>query len=100
LGEDEPVNTTHPYPRVRRKAYSKTYSRRFERCLVREEIPPGRLAYEAGVSRQGLVRKRADSEAATVIYIAKIVRAMRRLGRDVRAADLFDVGEDETGPTR
>jgi hypothetical protein len=36
----------------------------------------------------------AVQRIARVSAIAKLVKAMRRLGRDVTASDLFDVGED------
>lgn len=95
LGEDEPLNTTDPEPRCRpRKTVRKAFDTRLDHCLIREGISPGRLAFEADVSRQGLLKKRADRDLASVSFIARLVRTMRRMGRDVVASDLFDLGED------
>jgi hypothetical protein len=92
LGEDEPLR-----PRRERQYKSpgrKAYNTRIDQCLLREDVLPIDLARAAGLSRQTVFKKRSGAEAFSIGILAKLVRGMRRLGRDVRAADLVDVGED------
>jgi transcriptional regulator with XRE-family HTH domain len=94
VGEDEPLNTTDPEPfAAPRGDIRNLYDTRFDKCLVREGIRPSRLARTAGMSRLSILRKRAGRESPTVGVLARLVRAMRIMGRDIRASDLFDVGE-------
>jgi hypothetical protein len=92
LGEDEPLGPRYesPYKAPGRKQYNT----RFDRCLLREDLLPVDLARASGLSRQTVFKKRAGVETFSIVGLAKLVRGMRRLGRDVRASDLVDVGED------
>lgn len=92
LGEDEPLGVprkTRGDSRVR-----KPYPTRFDRLLRRQHIVGAQLAVEAGISRQNIRKLRAGLEKPRVRTIAGLVRALRRMGLDVAAGDLFDVGED------
>jgi hypothetical protein len=92
LGDDEPLGPRHEssYKSPGRKQYDT----RFDRWLLRENVLPVDLARASGLSRQTIFKKRAGTETFGVGILAKLVRGMRRLGRDVRASDLVDVGED------
>jgi hypothetical protein len=92
LGEDEPLRTRHEsqYASPGRRIFGT----RFDRCLVREGVLPIDLARASRLSRQSVFKKRKGTEAFSRPILAKLVRGMRRLGRDVRASDLVDVGED------
>ncbi|MDP9192358.1 MAG: hypothetical protein M3P06_11725 [Acidobacteriota bacterium] len=92
LGEDEPLGTRRErqYASPGRKAF-KT---RFDQCLLREDVSPVDLARECGLSRQQVFKTRSGAASFSRPGLEKIVRGMRRLGRDVRASDIVDVGED------
>jgi transcriptional regulator with XRE-family HTH domain len=95
VGDDEPLNTLAPEPFFEKRGTVRhVYNTRLDQCLIREGIKPARLARASGISRLALHRKRSGREIPRVSAIAKLVKAMRRLGRDVTASDLFDVGED------
>ena len=67
---------------------------RLEAFIGSRGIKPAHLARESRYSRQHLVRIRMGRSHPTAAGIARIVAACRRLsGEDVRAADLFDLGE-------
>ena len=92
LGEDEPLG-----PRRERQYASpgrKAYMTRFDEYLLREDVSPVDLARECGLSRQQVFKTRSGAAAFSRPGLEKVVRGMRRLGRDVRASDLVDVGED------
>lgn len=92
LGEDEPLG-----PRRERQYCSpgrKTYDTRFDRCLLREDVLTVDLARECGLSRQQVFKTRSGAAAFSRPGLEKVVRGMRRLGRDVQASDIVDVGED------
>lgn len=97
LGEDEPVNIADPYPRreVPRGNVRRSYDTRLDRCLIAEGVLPSHLARESGITRPTILKKRTGAESQKVSVLAALVRAMRRMGRDVRASDLADVGEDD-----
>ena len=92
LGEDEPLRVRHDsqYASPGRKVFDT----RFDRCLIREGVLPSDLARASRLSRQSVFKKRKGTQSFSRPMLAKLVRGMRRLGRDVRAADLVDVGED------
>lgn len=95
LGEDEPLNTVSPTPFLHSTRARKQFHTRLDQCLLREGVLPALLAREASVSRQNLLRKRCSTEAGmSVGFLHALVCAMRRLGRDIRASDLIDLGED------
>lgn len=95
VGEDEPVN---PEPALRRNGarggVREFYDTRFDGCLIREGVLPAHLARESGISRPTILRKRTGEESFRVGVLARFVRALRRMGREVQASDLADVGED------
>ncbi len=95
LGEDEPVNTE---PCLRKRAprggVREFYDTRFDTCLIREGVLPAHLARESGISRPTILKKRTGAESFRVSVLARLVRALRRMGREVRASDLANVGED------
>lgn len=63
------------------------------------DIEPQQLATESGVTRQALRLIRLDMEEPRLTTLAAIVRACRRLSsKDVRAADLFNLGERSRAP--
>jgi hypothetical protein len=92
LGEDEPLGPwrERQYASPGRKAYDT----RFDRYLVREDVLTVDLARECGLSRQQVSRNRSGAAAFSRPGLEKVVRGLRRLGRDVRASDLVDVGDD------
>jgi predicted transcriptional regulator len=95
LGEDEPVN---PEPTLRRRpargGVREFYNTRFDSCLIREGVLPAHLARESGISRPTVLKKRTGEESFRVSVLATLVRALRRMGRNVRASDLANLGED------
>jgi transcriptional regulator with XRE-family HTH domain len=92
LGEDERVCRVQS---VRRPPNPRRfYDTPFDRFLRREGILPSQLARESGLPRQVILRKRTGAELPSIPVIEGLVRALRRMGYDVRATDLFDVGED------
>jgi len=69
---------------------------RLETFLKSRGIKPAHLARESGYSRQHLLRIRMGRMEPTRRCIAAIVAASRRLSREpVRAADLFELEEDD-----
>lgn len=93
LGEDEPLGPwrERPYPSSTLRGF---YNTRFDRCLLREDVAPVDLARECGVTRQQVFKVRSRAAAFSRPGLERVVRGMRRMGRDVRASDLVDVGED------
>jgi len=69
---------------------------RLERFLKSRGIRPAHLARESGYSRQHLLRIRMGRMEPTRKCIAAIAAACRRLSNEnVRASDLFDLGEEQ-----
>ena len=91
LGEDEPLGTQTAAKR--RSRVGKSFNSRLDQTLQRLGALPTPVADEAKVSRQVVGRLRAGRDFPRVTTIAKLVRALRRMGHDVSASDLFDVGE-------
>lgn len=91
LGEDEPLGD-----RAERKAHIRggfKYDSRLDRLLRRIGIESAELARKAGVWRIQIVSVRGGV-APRVRTIRRIVVALRRMGYDVKARDVADVGED------
>ena len=82
-------------PPPRRSYVRKQYASRFDALIRRTGWPITPLAEELNISKVALLRLRARAEhsplAATV---RKVVIGFRRLGHDVKASDVVDVGED------
>jgi hypothetical protein len=93
LGEDEPLGPRRErqYPSPGRKSYNT----RFDRYLLREDVLTVDLAKACGLTRQQVSKKRSGAASFSRAGLEKIVRGLRRLGRDARARDIVDVGEDE-----
>lgn len=91
LGESEPLNRRPVRYFERRKI--EDVNTRLEATLLREHVRPTDLANKAGLSRQALRRLRRGQAIMTVSTLAQIVRAFRRMGRDVKASDIADVGD-------
>jgi hypothetical protein len=94
LGEDEPLTPRRERLRSHASPGRREYDTRVDHCLRREDVLPIHLAREAGLSRQAVYKKRTGQESFRAKILARTVRAMRRMGRDIRASDLADVGED------
>lgn len=91
LGEDEAVNTLSPAPFLKPTPTTRSlYDTRLDQLLVRLGIRPAMLARTSRLPRQTIGRLRAARMTPTVGMVATLVRALRKLGRDVRATDLFD----------
>ncbi|HEV8433335.1 MAG TPA: helix-turn-helix transcriptional regulator [Thermoanaerobaculia bacterium] len=68
---------------------------RLQSFLKAKGIKPMRLAADAGVSRQHLLRLRRGTTEPTRRVMVALATACRRITRNpVRVADLFDIGED------
>ena len=93
LGEDEPVHAVRVQDCPWRKY--KQPKTRLEALLIREHVRPEHLAAAAPLSRTFLHRLRKKKATMMVTTLARIVRALRRMGRDVKASDVVDVGEDQ-----
>jgi transcriptional regulator with XRE-family HTH domain len=90
LGEEEPVSLAPKSGSTSRS----NYDTRLDRYLRQNGISPAKLARHSGVARPLLNRKRTGEQQPTVGVIRRLVRALRQMGYDARASDLFDVGED------
>lgn len=93
VGEDELLSTTDNFP-TRADPRRRQFDTRLDRTMRDHNIVHDSLAAEAEMSRQLLLRYRTGRTAMRVASLARIVRALRRNGIDVRAADIADVGED------
>jgi len=91
LGEDEPLGT--PARTEGESALRKAYPTRFDQLLRRHGVADAQLVTVSRMSRQNIRKLRAGLETPRVRTIAGLVRALRRMRLDVRASDLFDVGE-------
>jgi predicted transcriptional regulator len=91
LGEDQAVNTLNPAP-FRKPTPTKRilYDTRLDQLLVRLGIQPAMLARTSRLPRQTIGRLRAARMTPTVGMVATLVRALRKMGRDVQATDLFE----------
>lgn len=97
VGDEEPLNRAMDEEELPPPTNGKRLQTRINRCMTREGVRPARRAREAGVSRQNLLRLRTDTargRGMSVGVLRALVSAMRRMGRDVRASDVIDVGED------
>lgn len=70
------------------------FDTRFDRFLHDNWVSPNRLAAAAKVTRPALHIYRAELRECRRYTMARLVLALRRLtGKDVRASDLFYLGE-------
>ncbi|HEX6161123.1 MAG TPA: hypothetical protein VF111_13205 [Thermoanaerobaculia bacterium] len=94
VGEEEPLGDGTAFRDKLRKG-GRAFGTRLDELIRKHGIRPLRLAQEAGLNRQLLLRHRINPSMMRASTLAKIVRAFRRNGIDVRAADVADVGEGE-----
>jgi predicted transcriptional regulator len=95
VGDEEPLNPSRDGDDGSLLTNGERDQTRINRCMTREGVRPARLAREAGVSRQNLLRLRTDTgRGMSVTVLRALVTAMRRMGKDVRASDVADLGED------
>jgi DNA-binding Xre family transcriptional regulator len=92
LGEEEPLGSGTALAGTARRT-GKSCGTRLDELLRKYRIRPLALAEEAGLTRQLLLRHRENPSMMRASTLEKIVRALRRNGIDVRAADVADVGE-------
>jgi predicted transcriptional regulator len=72
----------------------KTYRTRIDQFRVREGIDVARWFTEAGITRSFFHRIRSGHDFS-IDTLLRLVRSARRItGKDVRASDLADIGED------
>jgi hypothetical protein len=65
---------------------------KLDKFLRENKLKPSRVAYEAGCSRQHLLRLRKGIASATITMAVRLVLACTRmLGRDVALAELFEI---------
>jgi DNA-binding XRE family transcriptional regulator len=95
LGESAAVSDAEPVRHTSKKT-RKEYDSPMDRLLLARGIPPARLARRTGLTRQTLRRIRKNLQSPSVSTAAAIIRALRELGVDVNASDLWDVGEDQS----
>jgi hypothetical protein len=91
LGESEPVNPIRLHEAQRKPKQPVTT--RLEATLVREGVRPRHLARASGVSALSVLRHRTGEVQMMIGTVAVYVRALRRMGRDVRPSDVADVGD-------
>lgn len=94
LGDDEPVAADVERVNITDAFDSTTHPSRLDRLMHRLEVPPVHLARRANVSIPTLRKFRAEISSPTVTTLRKLVVAFRRLGHDVSARDIVDIGED------
>ena len=92
LGEGEQVAVRRQEFRAHRSVQKK-FNSPLDRLLRRLDVPLTPLAAKAGVSRQAIRHLRMGTRDPVVPTIRALVGALRRMGYDVRASDIFDVGE-------
>jgi hypothetical protein len=91
LGEAEPLGSVQPTQRGWRR--SRKFDTRFDRLLRTHSIIPSILATETGLSRRLIGLLQAGKLDPKVSTLAKLVRALRRMGADVCANDVVDIGD-------
>lgn len=97
LGEGEPLGKND----LRRDYRTNEGSRKFYRSqldtlLRRIGLPPSAFAREANISAHTLLRIRSQQASPMVSTLRALVVAMRRMGHDVTASDIADVGDKVT----
>lgn len=95
VGEDEPLGPGNAFREPMRRG-GRAFGTRLDQLIRKHRIRPLRLAEESGLNRQLLLRHRINPSMMRTSTLAKIVRAFRRNGIDVRASDVVDVGEEGT----
>ena len=94
FGENEPVAPQPPRRTYNASSRSrKAFNSRLDRLLRKFGLTPTALARDAGVSTHGLLKIRADKDTPMISTIRQLVQAFRRLGCNVRAPDIIDLGE-------
>ena len=97
LGEEEPVAMADRRRTARRRKSKRirhVFDSPLDRLLVEHDIEPALLARQARLASLTLRRIRAERQSLSTSTAALIIRALRDLGLDVKARDLWDVGED------
>lgn len=93
LGESEPLGM-ETQNRCNSPFKGKRFATRFDRFLALRGINPTCLAAAVPTTRQTIYKKRSGAETFTIRQIERVVRTLRRLGYDVRASYIVDVGEN------
>ncbi|HEV7765273.1 MAG TPA: hypothetical protein VGQ76_09745 [Thermoanaerobaculia bacterium] len=93
LGESEPLGRK-TQNRCNTPFKGKRFATRFDRFLALRGINPTCLAAAIPTTRQTIYKKRSGAESFTIRQIERVVRTLRRMGYDVRASYIVDVGED------
>lgn len=92
LGDTEPLG--HPYRFAGGYNARIRYGTPLDRFLRRIDVPPSPLARLIPLSPNQFRRIRADEAAPRVSTVRDLVRTLRRMGYDVKASELFDIGEN------
>lgn len=92
VGEDEPLGSRR-FLESEGGRPRQTFDTPLDELIRRNNFRTADVADESGISRQLLLRYRAGRATMRVSSLARIVRAFRRNGFDVRASDVADVGE-------
>jgi len=92
LGETEPLGQQRQFRWS--SECKKVFDSRLDQLLRRIGLPPSTLARKAAMSTNTLLRLRALHATPMVSTVRQFVVALRRMGFDVRAPDIIDVGEE------
>jgi transcriptional regulator with XRE-family HTH domain len=92
-GDDEPVAPTRVPLANGRAVWRTQYESPLDSTLRKYDIAPLRFAFEAGISRQELLKVRANRATLNIQTLATIIRTFRRLGYDVQSADILQLNE-------
>jgi transcriptional regulator with XRE-family HTH domain len=91
IGDDEPLATTRVPMANGRAEWRTQYDSPLDAVMRKYDISPLRFASEAAISRQELLKVRANRATLNIQTLATIVRTFRRLGYDVRSTDLLNL---------
>ena len=92
LGETEPLGRKVLEYRSSRGS-RRLFESRLDILLRRVGLPPSALARNANMSEHTLLRIRSARSKPMVSSIRDLVLTLRRMGYDVKASDIVDVGE-------
>lgn len=91
LSEEVAVpDTARPATPIASKQTRRKYDSALDRLLLEHGILPARLARRARLTRQTLRRIRANLQLPSVSTVSAIIGALRGLGVNVKARDLWD----------